>query len=420
MKVLQEIKIPQESVNDEYVSVVQMFFENNEFVEIGDVLIELESSKTIFAIESQVDGYIKYFCKEEQDVSVGEIIIQIFDQIVENQLVEVKKTHLLFEEKIENTIFSKKALLYIEQNNIDNSKFKNFDFVNLDDVFLILGLKNSSKNEEKTQKTIQINVDETKVLLEDISKNKKREIDYLKAVQYANLNSLVNINIDTKGLFLKINPHLKYLKNSLLPVIIFETSKLLKKYPEFNAYFVDNQIAIFKDINVGFAIDMDNGLKTVKISDTVSKSIQQIEKEVFELSNKYIDNKLSVDDLSDITFTITDLSSEGASSFVPLINKNNSAIIGVSANDEKLDRTTISLAFDHRVTAGKKATIFLRELKNRIESYAQRESNEIDKSIKCYKCFKSLNDDFNDVGFLKVVVKNGQEKYICQTCFTGF
>lgn len=423
MKILQEIKVPQETVNDEFVSVVEVFYKDGEFVEIGDIIIELESSKAVFSVESEVSGYVKYFCKADDEVAVNKVIIAIYDKFPDDFNEIIQKDEKKEENNnITETVFSKKAEQYILNNKIDKSKFLHLDFVNTNDVLSILGLNIQKKTTEKhveKQQPIE-KVDNEKVILEDLSKNKKREIEYLKAVQNENLNSTVNIYIDTKNLFKRINPHLKYFKNSLLSLVVFETAKLLKKYPEFNAYFVNNQLAIYNEINVGFAIDMDLGLKTVKISNTETKSISEIEKSILDLSNKYIDNKLNISELTDITFTITDLSSEGVDFFIPLINKNNSAILGISANDEKLNRTILSLTFDHRVTAGKKATIFLKELKTRIESYGQTTGEEIDTTIKCYKCMKSLKEDFNDVGFLKVITKNGDEKYICQTCFSGF
>ncbi len=423
MKILQEIKVPQESVNDEFISIVDILFNDGEFVEEGDILIELETSKAVFTIESEVDGYVHYLCKNEDEVAVNSIIIKIFDEYDAKELSEISNVSDSFEiSNISETFFSEKANQYIIENKIDKSKFLHLDFVNTADIFNILGINKKEKTVvpiQKREDKTEI-VDESKVILENLSKNKKREIEYLKAVQKENLNSTVNINIDTKNIFVKINPHLKYFKNSLLPIIIFETARLLKKHPEFNSYFVNNQIAIYNEINIGLAIDMDLGLKTVKIPDTISKTIQETEQLIFDLSNKYIDNKLQITDLTDITFTITDLSSEGVDFFVPLINKNNAAILGISADDKKLNRTTLSLTFDHRITAGKKATIFLRELKKRIESYKQQNINEIDTSIKCFKCMKSLKDDFNEVGFLKTTIKSGEEKYICQTCFTGF
>lgn len=430
MKILQEIRVPQESVNDDFLTVVEIPFEQGDFVEKDDTLIELETSKALLTIESETDGYIQYYCDEEDEVKINSIIVKIFDSKPdEKEIVNADNNNSDEENKVEQkkivknhiTIFSEKAESYINENKLDKNKFFHLDFVSLADIIL----KEEKEEVAKVVKTKEVKeiiekIDESKVKLQDLSKNKKREIEYLKAVQKENLNSIINIFIDTKNIFKRINPHLKYLKNSLLPMIIYETSRLLKKYPEFNSYFVNDKIALYNDVNIGFAVDMEFGLKTVKIPETNLQSIQQIEQQVFDLSNKYIDKKLKVEDLTDITFTITDLSSEDVSFFVPLINKNNSAILGISANDEKLNRTILTLTFDHRVTVGKNAAIFLKELKTRIESYKQISKNEIDTSIKCFRCMKTLEEDHNEVGFLKTITKDGSEKYICQTCFTGF
>ena len=53
-----------------------------------------------------------------------------------------------------------------------------------------------------------------------------------------------------------------------MPVIAYECSKLLAKYPMFNAYFNGNSVAYYKDVHIGFAVDMDKGLKVLKLTNT--------------------------------------------------------------------------------------------------------------------------------------------------------
>lgn len=106
----------------------------------------------------------------------------------------------------------------------------------------------------------------------------------------------------------------------------------------------------------------------LRLPDTGEKSIPDVEAMVFGLIKRYIEKKLSSEDVTGVTFTVTDLSKEGIHFFVPLIPKGQSAILGISAIDEKLQRCILSLSFDHRVTDGKKASEFLRKLKKRVES----------------------------------------------------
>jgi len=60
MKILQEIKAPQESVNDNFLNVVAIHYINNDKVKKNDILIELETSKAVLTIEADFDGYIEY------------------------------------------------------------------------------------------------------------------------------------------------------------------------------------------------------------------------------------------------------------------------------------------------------------------------------------------------------------------------
>ncbi len=424
MKILQEITVPQESVNDDTLSVVALLFENHAFVNRGDELIELETSKAVFAIESEFDGYVEYLCKQKDEVRVNSIIIRILESLPKTDTPQVSLDTKISENSNFTTLFSKKAEDYIAKHKIDKTLFPNTDFISYDDVIQLISPGEKTKAvqaiqpEKSNNHVISEVVDSKKVILEELTKNKKREIEYLSAVQREHLNSTVDVIVNTEGVFENINPNLKYFKNSLLPIIIYEVSRLLIKYPEFNAYYTDGNLALYNQINVGFAIDMVQGLKTVKLPETQKLSVSEIEQFIMDLSNKYIDNKLTISDLTDITFTITDLSSEGVNSFIPLINKNNSAILGISANDSVLNRTTLSLTFDHRVTAGKQAAVFLTNLKQRIESFKSNTPKAY-KNVICHRCLKTLEDDLNGIGFLRVVTPNG-DAYICQTCFSGF
>jgi pyruvate/2-oxoglutarate dehydrogenase complex dihydrolipoamide acyltransferase (E2) component len=258
------------------------------------------------------------------------------------------------------------------------------------------------------------------VILEKLSSAKKREIEYLSDVQSDGLTSTVNIFVETTGIFTHINAAVRHLKDSLLPVILYESARLLKDYPLLNAYYTGNAIAQYREVNPGFAIDIDKGLKVLKVEGAGEMTIGAIEEAILRLSGAYLDDCLVVGDLTDITFTITDLSSEGVAIFRPLVNKMNSAILGVSAIDEKLDRCTLSLTFDHRVTEGKAAVRFLKELKDRLESYRAAGISQEMKHISCFKCFKTLREDMGGTGFARVVTPEGKDGYICQSCLKGF
>jgi pyruvate/2-oxoglutarate dehydrogenase complex dihydrolipoamide acyltransferase (E2) component len=434
MKLLQEITVPQESVNDQSLIVLELFFKSGDKVEKGALIAELETSKTTVSVESDVDGYVQYFCQAGDDLKVNAIIAKIFDQVPDLKELRIEKkpvaemlsaSHVF----VEQTIFSTKALQLMASARIEKSAFKGKDFVNGADVKKYLGEDTSQAKivaSPTTRLATPIFLDDiSKVEIKKISSQKSKEIEYLSSVQSAGLMSVINTMVELEGVTDYLNNHLRYFKNSLLPVILYETSRLLQKYPAFNGYFNNGTIAYYKEVHIGFAVDIDKGLKVLKVAHTNSKSIKEIEDEIFKLSTDYIDEKLRTESLIDVTFTVTDLSGEGVFSFSPLINMKNAAILGISSIDSKLNRCLLSLAFDHRVTEGKAAAVFLADLKARIESYRSQSTDEayrIQKlsSIKCFKCFKKLSEDIGDVGFAKCINPQGKEAYICQSCLKGF
>lgn len=433
MPVVQEIKVPLLAVNDTELTVVDIPYAQGSPVKKGDVIIVFESSKTTYDVVAEADGYVSYACEQGQDYEVNQVIAGIYSSKEELPSVpEVKKNTAVAvavkeqQEEAEaiwegDTMFSPAAMALMKKNGIDPAVFKGRDFVSKTDVEEKLGIaKKMITKKEVVKAAVLLPTDADKVIVEKLSSNKKREIEYLSSVQQTGLTSTINTIVETDGLFVHINRSLQYLKNSLLPVIIYETARLLEKHKELNAYYTGDSIAFYKEVNIGFAIDIDKGLKVPVIKKASAKTIQETEAAIMALSNKYLDGNLQVEDLSDITFTITDLSGEGVSFFRPLVNMMNSAILGVSAIDEKLQRCILTVTFDHRVTEGKLVAQFLQQLKERIESYKSSHHPHPAQSITCFKCFKSLKDDISDVGFSKCITPKGEEAYICQSCFKGF
>lgn len=446
MKILQDIFVPQESVNDQTLTVVGLNFATGDFVKKDEVLIELETSKAVVTLEAGIDGYVIYHCNIDDEVSLNTLIIQIADSKPEYNFTAEKTpkqpqntaTDLPLEIRQEpnteyETQFSQKAVAILEKNNLSKSLFKHYDFVNEATVLKYLN-PGCEKNDApevsaqaivapaKTQPEKRSQDFLSKVSIEKLPPAKRREIEYLSSVQSAGLVSTLYIDIDTTGIINAASSQFTYFKNSILPLVVYETSRLLLKYPLLNAFYDNGQIYKYLNVNVGLAVDIDDGLKVVKLPNTAALNILEIEEKIFQLSNKYLDRKLEVGDFADITFTITDLSAAGTYFFTPLVNKDNSAILGISKINEKLNQCILSISFDHRVTSGKYAGNFLEELKLRIESFAvgNKAMAKTTAVFECYKCLKNIGDDCNDIGFIKVQTKSGEEKLICDTCLSTF
>jgi pyruvate/2-oxoglutarate dehydrogenase complex dihydrolipoamide acyltransferase (E2) component len=426
-KILQEIKVPLISVNDTSLTVIELNFAAGEKIKPGDIILIFESSKIAYDVEAETDGYIQYLCETGNDYDVNEVVALIWDTQPEiekpaNPSLKKEKPGLLVKNKWNGkTVFSEVALQLMKEKGIAENAFAGRDFINAKDVKSFPGLapvkdhpKHLSDNSFNQGKKIVPEL--SNVVVEKLSANKKREIQYLTAVQEDGLTSTINTFIETDGIFVNMNKALKALKDSLLPVTVFEISRLLKKYRELNACYSGDSITYYRETNLGFAIDIEKGLKVLKIPESLTETLSKVEDAILDLSGRYLDDSLMSDDLNGITFTITDLSAESVAFFRPLINSMNSAILGISSIDEKLNRCIFSLTFDHRVTEGKLVARFLKELKDRLESYR---SKQLDQVV-CFKCRKTLEDDLSDVGFTHCITPGGEQAYICQTCLKGF
>lgn len=433
MAILQTIKVPLIAVNDISLTIAAMPFEQGDAVKKRDIVIVFETSKTTYDVEADTDGYIGYSCEMDEEYEVNTIVANIYSDATEVPVKTVgHKTSITssvkdeFVESVDSwqgePIFSAAAIQLMQENNLKKDIFKGWDFVNRADVELKLGVsKKSTSSKSAFDKSNDfLPVDTEKVIVEKLSSGKKREIAYLSSVQSTGLTSTINTVIETDGIFVHINESLQYLKNSLLPVIIYEAARLLEKYNALNAYYADGNTAYYKSVNIGFAIDIGKGLKVLKIDNTISKGIKDIEQDIISLSGKYLDDTLTIEDITGISFTITDLSAEGVSFFTPLVNRMNSAILGISSIDEKLNRLILSVTFDHRVMEGKLVAEFLNELKERVSSYRSKNYPSTNQYVHCFKCFKMLKDDLSDVGFTRCITPKGEEGYICQSCLKGF
>lgn len=154
---------------------------------------------------------------------------------------------------------------------------------------------------------------------------------------------------------------------------------VLRKYPILNASVDDanNEIVYKHYYNLGIAVDTDAGLYVPVIKDANTKGIFTIAEEIVELANKAHENKLSMDEMSNGSTTISNIGSAWGGWFTPIINYPEVAIFGMGRIEKKpvvLEDDTLgigqvlhlSLSFDHRIVDGLTAQLAMNELKRLI------------------------------------------------------
>lgn len=157
-------------------------------------------------------------------------------------------------------------------------------------------------------------------------------------------------------------------KFTLLAFLIKACAVALKRFPQFNASLDGDDLVLKQYVHIGFAADTPNGLVVPVIRDADTKSLSQIATETAALAAKAREGKLSPAEMQGGTFSISSLGGFGGTTFTPIINAPEVAILGVCRaamkpvwNGASFDpRLTLplSLSYDHRVIDGAAAARF--------------------------------------------------------------
>ena len=165
-------------------------------------------------------------------------------------------------------------------------------------------------------------------------------------------------------------------KISLNDMVLFAVSRTLLNYPEINANLVDDKFRKFKHANIGLAVDTERGLLVPTLFASEKMSLTDLSAYAKSAAAKARDGKLTPDEMSGGSFTVTNLGSLGIESFTPVVNPPQTAILGVCAITYRLkaDGTTypamgLSLTFDHRAVDGAPAARFLSDLCRALENF---------------------------------------------------
>ncbi|WP_262245573.1 2-oxoglutarate dehydrogenase complex dihydrolipoyllysine-residue succinyltransferase [Parapedobacter soli] len=155
----------------------------------------------------------------------------------------------------------------------------------------------------------------------------------------------------------------------------------LKEWPSVNAKIVEDEIVYHDFVDISIAVSAPKGLVVPVIRNTESLSLHEIEKAVAELASKARENKLTIEEMTGGTFTITNGGVFGSLMSTPIINAPQSAILGmhniverpVAENGQVVIRPMmyVALSYDHRIIDGRESVSFLVRVKQLLEDPAR-------------------------------------------------
>tara|TARA_E500000178_G_scaffold346338_1_gene397809 strand:- start:2194 stop:3390 length:1197 start_codon:yes stop_codon:yes gene_type:complete len=391
-----ELKIPNLGEAED-TEIIEISVKKGDKLCKNDPIIVLESEKAAMEVPSDFDGKIKDIrVKEGDSVKEGTVFAVIEVEEIEEleEEKEIKASpdkNLIVEDKIQR----------IEKASID------FSGVNAGPA-----VRKIARELEIDLKKI-IGSGKNKMITKDDLKNFIHSISNIQKIEYADLKSLEvfgEYDIANQSKIRKAGaknltqswqsiPHVSHfeevditkiekqrkdlneissIKITPLAYIIKATSLALEKFPLMNSSLVDDgKLMIKKYINIGVAVNTDQGLVVPVIKDVNNLKIGQIAENILKISTKARDKKLMKDDVTGSTFTISSLGGIGGTGFSPIINPPEVGIIGVSRassqvkilNGNYIDTTVMpfSLSYDHRVINGVDAGNFMSFIKTTIE-----------------------------------------------------
>jgi 2-oxoglutarate dehydrogenase E2 component (dihydrolipoamide succinyltransferase) len=169
-------------------------------------------------------------------------------------------------------------------------------------------------------------------------------------------------------------------KLTFMPFFVRAACQALKQFPMVNAQ-IDNDTIVYKHyVNMGIAVASEQGLVVPNIKDADRKSTIELSREISEVAKRARDAKLTMDDLTGGTFTITNGGVFGSLISTPILNYPQVGILGlhktqdrpVALNGQVVIRPMmyIALSYDHRIVDGQQAVLFLVRVKELVEDPA--------------------------------------------------
>jgi 2-oxoglutarate dehydrogenase E2 component (dihydrolipoamide succinyltransferase) len=221
---------------------------------------------------------------------------------------------------------------------------------------------------------------------EKMSTRRKRIAEHLLESQHATAHLTTFNEIDMTAV-VAVRERLKEriekeqgVKLSFMPFFVKAACLALKTYPVVNAQ-IDGDAIVYKHyVNMGIAVASDAGLVVPNIKDADRKGMLDVSREIAAVAKRARDGKLTMDDLTGGTFTITNGGVFGSLVSTPIINYPQVGILGlhktqdrpvaVKGNVEIRPMMYVALSYDHRVIDGQQAVLFLVRVKELMEDPA--------------------------------------------------
>ena len=398
-----EIKVPTVGESITEVTLAQWLKEDGDYVEMDENIAELESDKATFELPAEKAGILRIIAQEGDTLEIGAVVCTIeeggapaSDSKAEAPAAATTPVATTTESSENPDSYaagtaSPAAAKILREKGIDPSTIKGTGkegritkedaekaiakpaapkaakAVAVEIVAPIAGARN-----ERREKMSSLRKTIAKRLV-----SVKNETAMLTTFNEVNMQPIMDLRAKYKDIF-------KEKHGVGLGFMSFFTKAVttaLREWPAVNARIEENEIVYSDFADISIAVSAPKGLVVPVIRNAESLSLQGIEKEIIALATKARDNKLTIDEMTGGTFTITNGGVFGSMMSTPIINAPQSAILGmhnivqrpIAENGQVVIRPMmyIALSYDHRIIDGRESVSFLVRVKQLLEDPAR-------------------------------------------------
>lgn len=399
---VEEIRVPEigESINE--VTLVSWLVEDGDIVALDQEIAEFDSDKATLEFPSPFAGKIKIIAEEDSDLKVGELVCKIDTgfagatqastpvpqttapaapkQEVAKPAAPAQKTYAtghpspaaskaLAEAGVQaNQVTGTGPDGRITKNDVVEF-LKSGGVAKAEEVTTALAQTGGSR-EQRREKMSRMRRTISKRLVEV-----KNETAMLTTFNDVNMEPIMNIRAKYKKKFEEVHGGTRL---GFMSFFTRACAIALQKWPAVNAYIDGNEIIYNDFADISIAVSTPKGLVVPVIRNAEALSMAGIERKVRELALKGRDGKLTMEEMTGGTFTITNGGVFGSMMSTPIINAPQSAILGMHRIEEKAvvingkievkPMMYLALSYDHRIIDGKESVSFLVEVKNLLEN----------------------------------------------------
>lgn len=388
-----EIKIPSPGESITEVELASWFVEDGALVSKNQEIGEIESEKATLPLIAVESGQLKILVPEGETLEVGAVVASI-DTSVEvpetpaeapaetpaeappKKTVEPQETPAAAPSQVRTTPVARQMM---EKEGLSvEDILKGLRKISASDVRMVL--ENQSLPEAR-QRIASPSRDEDRKKVSQLRKKiserlvaVKNETAMLTTFNEADMSAIMAIRKKYQAQFVEKHG----IKIGFMSFFTKAVTLALQQFPAVNSFLEGDEVISPKYCDIGIAVQTDKGLMVPVIRNTEIKSLAQLEQEIADLASRARKARLSIEEMSGGTFTISNGGIYGSMLSTPILNPPQSGILGmhniqerpvaVNGKVEIRPMMYLALSYDHRVIDGKDSVSFLKTVKELLEN----------------------------------------------------